>query len=166
MDHHAQGMRWLTVDTAHLLTNHDRRGTIVGAPDPRNGETVPHTGKVAGATGQFEFLLVNDVGVVIISCANDGMIPQTPHRIVALGDFTMLHEPSRRFGAEEDADAKYEGGDEGRTELKAPGDITSVFDNDVGAKAQKDTWERPLANDRLGRRSGGAHLRRPIVART
>ena len=166
MDHHAQGMWRLTVDAAHLLANHDRRGTIVGTPDPRNGETVPHTGKVAGATRQLEFLLVNNVGVVIISCANDGMIPQTPHRIVALGDFTMLHEPSRRFRAKEDADAKDKGGDEGRTELKAPGDVTSVFDNDVGAEAQKYTWERPLANVRFGRRSNRAHLRRPIVART
>ena len=55
----------------------------------------------------------------------------------------MLHEPSRRFGAEENADTEDEGGDEGRTELKAPGNITSVFHNDVGAEAEKDTWERP-----------------------
>lgn len=51
----------------------------------------------------------------------------------------MLHEPTRRLGTKEDANAEDERGDEGGTELQAPGDATSVFDNNIGAEAQEDT---------------------------
>lgn len=47
----------------------------------------------------------------------------------------MLHEPTRGLGTKKDTTAEDEGGDEGRTELETPRDITSVFDNDVGAEA-------------------------------
>ena len=51
----------------------------------------------------------------------------------------MLHEPTRRLGAEVDADHEEERRDERGAKLKAPGNITSVLDNDVGAKAQENT---------------------------
>lgn len=51
----------------------------------------------------------------------------------------MLHEPTRRLGAEIDTGAQNERWDEGRTELETPGDITGVLDNDVGAETQEDT---------------------------
>lgn len=52
--------RRLTVDTAHLLSKHDSRSTVVGTPDPRHGEAIPHTGEVARATSLLEFLLVDN----------------------------------------------------------------------------------------------------------
>lgn len=58
----------------------------------------------------------------------------------------MLHEPTWGFGAKEDAEAEDEGGNEGRTELQTPGDATGVFNNDIGAETQENTWGRWLAH--------------------
>ena len=58
----------------------------------------------------------------------------------------VLHEPTRALGAEEDTTTEDEGWDERGTELETPSDAASVFDNDVGAEAQEDTWGRLSAN--------------------
>ncbi len=138
--------RRLTVDTAHLLSDHDSRGTIVGSPDPRHGETVPQTGEVAGTTTQFEFLGVYHVWVVEVPCGDDGIRSQAHHWSEPLCVLAVLHEPTRGLGTKPDTTAEDEGWDEGWTELKTPSDTTSVFDNDVGGEAQEDTCRPPLAN--------------------
>ena len=75
----AQDKRQLTVNTAHLLSNHDSRGAIIGSPDPRHGETIPQAGEVTRATSLSEFLLVYNVRVVEVSCGDDGMSSQAQH---------------------------------------------------------------------------------------
>lgn len=127
-----------TVDSTHLLRYHDGRGTIVCAPDPRNGKAVPQAGEVASATGLLLLLLVDDVGVVKVPRGNDGMGSETQHGAEPLVVLVVLHEPPRRLGAEEDAQHEDKGRDEGRAELQAPGVVAHVLDNDVGREAQED----------------------------
>lgn len=55
----------------------------------------------------------------------------------------MLHQPTRRFGAEPDTSTKDEGGDKGRSELKTPSDIADVLYNDVGAETEEDASHYP-----------------------
>jgi hypothetical protein len=71
--------RRLTIDTAHLLSKHNSRCTIVGSPDPGHGEAVPKTLEVARASSDFQFLLVDNVRVVEISSTDDGMCSQFCH---------------------------------------------------------------------------------------
>ena len=54
----------------------------------------------------------------------------------------VLHEPTRRLRAEEDTDTEDERWDEGRAELKSPGNSASVLDDDIGAETQENTYER------------------------
>lgn len=51
----------------------------------------------------------------------------------------MFHEPARRLGAEEDADGEDEGGNERRSELEAPCNVTGIFDNDIGTESEEYT---------------------------
>lgn len=129
----------LTVDTAHLLGNHDSRGTVVGAPDSRDGEAVPQTLEVARTGGFLKLLLVDDIGVVVVPGGDDVVGSQAAHRSESLGNLAVLHEPTGRLGAEVDTNAENEGRDKGRTELETPRDGASVLDNNVGAETQKDT---------------------------
>lgn len=128
----------LTVDTAHLLSNHDRRSSVVGAADTRDSEAVPQPLEITRAFRETEFLIVENVRVVVVTCGNDGMGTQPLHRAEAFGDITLLHEPTRRLGAEEDASTQDERRNERRAQLETPGNVTSVFDNDVGGKSQED----------------------------
>lgn len=129
-----------TVDTAHLLGNHDGGGTVVGTPDTADGKAIKQPAEVTGATGDFEFLLVQHARVVEVAGGDDGMIAQAFHGAEPLGVFPVLHEPTGRLGAEVDADAEDEGGDEGGAELETPGNVTGVFDDDVGAEAEEDSY--------------------------
>ena len=54
----------------------------------------------------------------------------------------MLHKPARRLGTEEDANGKDEGWNECGAELKTPGDIFHILDNNVGSEAQENTCIR------------------------
>lgn len=45
---------------------------------------------------------------------------------------TLLHVPTRRLGAEVDANGERNSRDEGRTDLEAPGDLGHVLDDDIG----------------------------------
>lgn len=134
--------RRLTVYSTHLLGNHDRRGTIVGTPDPTHGKAVPQTRKVTCSTSFFDFLLVDHVRVVEVPRCDYGVGPQARHRPECFGILSVLHEPARGLGAEVDTNGENKRRDKGRTELETPTDITGVFDNDVGGQAQEDTWGR------------------------
>lgn len=105
--------RQLTVDTAHLLTNHDSRSAIVGTPDSWNREAVPHTGEITRATRHLELLGVNDIGVVKVPGSDDGMSSQFYHGLESSGVLAVLHKPTGRLGTEEDANGKDEGWDKG-----------------------------------------------------
>jgi len=150
----------LTVDTAHLLGKHDSRGSVVGTPDSRDAEAVPESGEVAGATGDLEFLLVDDVRVVVVPRSNNVVGTKTRHGPEALGNLAVLHEPSGRLGAEKDAASEDEGRNEGRSKLQAPGDAGNVLYDDVGAEAQEDTDHDPQLpkHDQSTADTMGGHL--------
>lgn len=133
-----------TVDSAHLLRKHDGRSTVVGTSDSGNTEAIPHSGEVASASSFLEFLLINDIRVVVVAGRDDGVRAELAHRLKALGNLSVLHEPTGRLGAEEDTDSENERGDEGGTELKTPGNFASVLDDDVGAETEEDTCEMKL----------------------
>jgi hypothetical protein len=67
------------VDAAHLLRKHDGRGTVVCAPNARNGEAVAETGKVACTTGHSQLSLINDVRVVVVSGGDNGVLSKAGH---------------------------------------------------------------------------------------
>ena len=129
----------LTVDTAHLLCDHDGRSAVVASADSRHAEAVEQTGKVALSASDLQLLEVDDVRVVVVSCGNDLVRAQFVHGFESLCDLSVFHEPARRFGAEENADGEDEGWDERRSELKAPCDVAGILDNDVGAETEEDT---------------------------
>jgi len=140
--HMAAVIRTLTVNTAHLLGDHNGRGTVVGSSDTRYSEAISQTGEVSRSTSDLELLLVDNVRVVVISCANDGMRTQSSHRLETLSDFSVLHQPTRRFGAEENTAHQNERWDEGRSKLETPCDARDIFDDDVCAEAEENTCEQ------------------------
>lgn len=77
--------------------------------------------------------------VVVVASGDDGVGAEAVHGLEALGDLSVLHEPTGRLGAEEDADAEDEGGDEGGSQLETPCDVAGVLDDDVGAETEEDT---------------------------
>ena len=133
----------LTVDTAHLLCNHNSRSAVVCTPDTWDGEAIPHTLEIPTAAGLLQLLLIDDVGVVVIPRGNDGMSTQSVHRSVAFCQLTVLHKPSWRFWAEKDADHEDEGRDECGSKLKTPGDVSSIFDDDICTEAEENTCYDP-----------------------
>jgi hypothetical protein len=133
----------LTVDSAHLLGNHDGRSTIVSTTDAGHAEAVPETGEVASTCGLLQFLLVDDVRVVEVTGGDDGMSAEARHGAEALGVLVVLHEPTGRLRAEEDADGEDEGGNEGRAQLQAPRHGTGVLDDDVGGETEENADDDP-----------------------
>lgn len=127
------------IDTAHLLGQHDSASTIVSTSNSRNSEAVPKTSKVTSASILAKLLVVDDVRVVVITSTDDGVSSKLGHGDEAIGDTTVLHQPTRRFGTEVDADGEEEGRDEGRAEFETPGDVANIFDDDIGAETEKDT---------------------------
>lgn len=125
-------------DQTYLLSQHDSRSAIVRPPDPRHSKAVPQAPKVPCPGRLLELLLVNDPRVVVVPRSNDGVRAQLAHRLVALGQLAMLHEPTGGLGAEVDTDGEDEGGDEGRAELEAPGDFSRVLDDDVRGETEED----------------------------
>jgi hypothetical protein len=150
----------LTVDTAHLLSDHDSRCAVVCSPDSRHCEAIPHTGEVARAASEPQLLNVDDVRVVVVSGCNDRVCAQNVHGLETLGVTAVLHEPTGRFRAEEDTDCQNERWNEGRSKLKAPCDRSGVFDDHVGAEAQEDTSNNPKLpkHDECATNTSGSHL--------
>jgi hypothetical protein len=131
--------RRLTIDTTHLLCDHDSRSTVVASSDSRHAEAVEQTGKVTLSASELQLFAVDDIRVVVVSCGDDLVRAQFIHGIESLRDLSMFHEPTRRLGTEEDADGEDEGRNECRSELEAPCDGTGILDNNVGAEAEEDT---------------------------
>lgn len=65
---------------------------------------------------------------------------QSLERVECLLVFALLHEPSRRLGAEEDQDGEWDGGDECGSELESPCDSSDVLDDCVGTVCQPSYW--------------------------
>lgn len=62
------------------------------------------------------------------------------HGFPCLSVPAVLHEPTRRLRAEVDAGSKDESRDEGRAKFKTPRDLANILENDIGAKAEEDTF--------------------------
>jgi hypothetical protein len=71
------------------------------------------------------------------------MSSELAHRSESFGMLAVLHEPTRRLGAKEDANHQDKRRNESRAELQTPRDITSVLDNHVGTETQEDTGHNP-----------------------
>lgn len=90
------------------------------------------------------------------------MRSQPLHRSEPLGMLPMLHQPTRRLGAEKDTNTEEKRRDKGGAELQAPGDSAGVLDNDVGAEAEEDADDDPQLpeHDEGTADAGGRHLSR------
>lgn len=130
-----RGDKKLTIDPAHLLCKHDCRCAIVGAADTRDPEKIVHPRKVAAPASGRLFLFVYHIRVVVVSRSDDWVCTDLQEGLEGLGVSPVLHQPTGRFRAKVDTDDEDKGGDEGGSELQAPGDIAGVFDDDVGAEA-------------------------------
>lgn len=64
---------------------------------------------------------------------------QARHGAVSLCVVAVLHEPTRRLGAEPNTQTEEERWNECRAELETPGDIAGVHDDAVGRETQEDT---------------------------
>jgi hypothetical protein len=125
-------MEQRTVDTTHLLGKHDGRSRESTSSNSRNGEQLSESRDVGFALNNFVLLGELDMGVVKISGGNDLTMSEPLEGGEGLLVSTLLHEPSRGLGAEEDEDGERDSGNESRTELKSPSDISNVLDNGIG----------------------------------
>lgn len=110
-------MTVLTIDTTHLLREHNCRSSVVGSSDSWHSKTIPEARKIACSPGSFLFLFVVDIRIVVISRRNDVMSSKTLHGLEPLGKFVVLHKPSRGLWAKPDTKEQKERGNEGRAEL-------------------------------------------------
>ena len=94
------------------------------------------------------------------------MSPKAHHRSESFCVFAVLHEPTRGLWAKVDPNSEEQGRDEGRSKLEAPGDVTNIFDYDVGAEAQEDACERHSVSAFSAIGIEQSYRRRPRVART
>lgn len=78
------------------------------------------------------------VDVVEVTGSLKRRVAETEQRLVRLLIPTFLHQPSRRFGAEVDADNERDCWDEGGAELQTPGDGADIVDCEVGAESKED----------------------------
>jgi hypothetical protein len=74
---------------------------------------------------------------------------------------SLLYIPTRGFWAEIYAEEKGNGGDEGRTKLKPPGNMSNVLQRQIGAKTEEDTEGNPHlpTHDKAASNRGGNVLR-------
>lgn len=123
-----------------MLSNHNSGCTIIGPPDPRHLETIPQPGEIVGPLSQVELFLVDDVRVVVVSRGNDRVGSQTEERVECLVVLSVLHEPTRRFRGEPDTEHEDESGNESGAELKTPGNLAGILDDNVGSETKEDTY--------------------------
>lgn len=88
----------------------------------------------------MELFLVDDVRVVVVSRRNDRVGSQTEERVECLVVLSVLHEPTRRFGGEPDTEHEDESGNESGAELKTPGNLAGILDDNVGSETKEDTY--------------------------
>jgi hypothetical protein len=87
-------MEQRTVDTTHLLREHDSRSSESTSTDSRDGEQLSESRDVGFALNDFVLLGELNVGVVKISGGNDLTMSEPLERSEGLLVSTLLHEPS------------------------------------------------------------------------
>ena len=102
------------------------------------------------------------MGVVQVSGGLERSIAKLQERLVRLSIPTLLHQPARRLWYERDAETERDGGDECGSELKTPGNRTSVHDAEISHETEEDAKGRPHlpAHDETATDAGWTHLSR------
>lgn len=123
----------LTVNTTHLLGQHDGGSSEGTSSDTGDGEELRESRNVGFTLDHLVLFGELDVGVVHIPGSNDLAVSQLLERDERLLVSTLLHEPSGGLWAKEDQNGEWNGGDKCGSELETPCDISNVFDNGIGA---------------------------------
>lgn len=131
------------VDTAHLLGQHDCEGGQGGAANTRDGKQLDESGQVVALADDGRLLDQLGVDVVEITSSLKRGVAETKQGLVGLAVETLLHVPTRRFGAEVDADDQRNSREEGRSELETPGKLSDVVHGKIGAETEEDTESCP-----------------------
>lgn len=84
--------------------------------------------------------MVDNVRVVVVPCRNNGVGSQTQERMECLVVLSVLHEPTRRFRGKPNTEHEDEGGNESGGELKTPGDLAGILDDNIGSETKEDTY--------------------------
>lgn len=132
-----------------MLGNHDNTRGPGCAPDARNGEELDKAGEhvvgdlEAGLFDEKHLLIQKALDVIEISGGLDGGVSKSQERFPGLFVLSLLHIPSRTFGAKVCTNDQGDGGNECRTKLKAPSDIADFTNSQVGTCSQEDTKCRP-----------------------
>ena len=130
------------VDTAHLLGQHDGEGSEGGAANTGDGEELTDTAGVVGAADELVLNLELGADVVDVASNLDLMGTQTSERFPSLDVAALLHQPTRRLGAEVDETKERHGRDEGSTQHQTPV-VDVVVDSEVDGGSEHDTKGRP-----------------------
>lgn len=137
------GIECDNVDSAHLLRNHDRKGSQVGAAHAGNGEELAEAGGVVGLADDLFLNLELGADVEDVASNLDVVEAEHGHGLPCVGVALLLHVPTRGFGAEVDTEEERDGGDEGGTKHESPVDIRYTEDGKVESSSQHDAESGP-----------------------
>lgn len=105
------------VDTAHLLGDHDDKRGQRRATETGDGEEFDEPLNICRAVNDLPLDLELRVDVVQISCCLDRVIAKAEKRLHGVLVSVLLHEPTRRLGAEVDQNQQGNRGDESTAQL-------------------------------------------------
>ena len=89
-----------TVDTAHLLCNHDSTSGQGGSPESGDLPAIDVTAPVCRAGSHSLFFDEENVAVVHVTCRLEGVLSQPDVRVEGGGVSTLFHEPLGALGTE------------------------------------------------------------------
>jgi hypothetical protein len=107
-------------------------------PDSRDGKQLADPSKERRRLVQLDLLHVLVMNGIQVSGGLQFDKPESFERSVGLLITTLLDQPSRGFGAEEDTDGQGKSRDKGGSELEPP-----VGDDDIGSETEEDTESGP-----------------------
>ena len=138
------GVEGNNVDTAELLSKHDSEGGERGTADTRDGEELANTGEVVGLSDDLVLDLELGANVEDITGNLNLVVTETQEGVPSFGVAVLLHQPTRRLGAEEDTDEQRDGGNDGSTQHETPVErLVNIQDSQVENRAQHDTESGP-----------------------
>lgn len=143
IDKDGGGVKGNDVDTAHLLGNHDNESSNVGTANSGNGEELSESSDVVALAHEIPLNVELSADVVHVAGALDGVVSELDHGLPSLGVAVLLHQPTRRLGAEIDEAHERNSGDEWSAEHESPVDIGDAEDGEVEGGSEKDTKGRP-----------------------
>jgi hypothetical protein len=124
--------------TTHLLSQHDGMSSQGSPPDSGNRKQLADPSKEGRRLVQLDLLHVLVVNRVEVTCGLQFDESESLERSVGLLITTLLDQPTRRLGTEEDTECEGKSRDERGCELKPP-----VGDDHVGSEPEEDTKSGP-----------------------